>query len=182
MFRLFFRLAALIFTAAVLPLAGVIILAQQPEPLLAQFETPGCLLPCFIGIVPDQTLWTTGLSTVNVHPWVGETSENARDIIGWEWLDSAPDALKVNRRYPSMMQIHSSTERVLELYVTTSLTFGDLWVSEQQQGGQPRFISRRPYVALIRPGVYARTEPAFLGYASQLWFQPVVLRLADPGT
>lgn len=183
MIHVFLHTAVLTFILLALPIAGVIALAPQPQPLLAQLETPGCPLPCFIGIIPEQTAWTTGISTINAHPWVGETSENARDIIGWEWLGDAPYALtQVDRRYPSMMQIHSSTERVLELYVTTSLTFGDVWVSEEQQGGQPRFISRRPYVVLLRPGVYARTEPAFMGDTPKFWFQPVVLRLSAPTT
>jgi hypothetical protein len=136
LFRVSF-LSTLLFAAAACFIRG------QPydDSQLRRFLTSvnNCAKPCFISIRtgsenPTQT--TDALKILKTHPWVGQIENQVRlsqndphptfngDIV-WEWNGSQPDIVSADQK--GIIKVVRDEAELI--YIPTSITMGDLWLS-----------------------------------------------------
>lgn len=114
-------------------------------------------MPCWQGIRPGETTTDDALDILGGHPWVDAITEvyaapypgSARTtLIYWTWSDRYPFA----GSFPFLRQgvIVTNQGVVRQIYLTTSLTLGDMWLTlGSPDGGAVDYIFDTPHNLLI---------------------------------
>lgn len=122
------RVVLLFSVALLLPIA---LIRAQPydSSALRAFLTPpeGCPAPCFMGIQPGVTTLEEALDILSQHAWVVQGSYRESDNQdfnqrAWRWTEAAPAWLDRGTR----PQLHASNGRVRYVFVTTTISWGEL--------------------------------------------------------
>ncbi|MBI1257860.1 MAG: hypothetical protein GC204_10350 [Chloroflexi bacterium] len=147
MARLGLRLALVLIglTTALLLLIGA--RHYDSRSVTAFFGDSCTMLPCWQGIRPGVTTFNQALGILHTHPWVNEVSEvyaspksvaSGTILIYWTWRDAYPYG---GRATPQGIAV-TDQGVVVQLYLTTTIPFGDLWLTlGGAQGELSNFLS-----------------------------------------
>lgn len=154
-----------------------------------------CAIPCWQGIRPGVTGINSALAILHAHPWVDGVSQvnpvpfegnTTTVLVYWTWSRDYPYATALAYSEQGIL----ITERgvVRQIYLTTSIPFGDLWlalggadgglVTSLYDAGSIRIDSTAHYAGagVTASGmVYANCAVAY----PDLWRAPVYLWLRD---
>ncbi len=150
-------------------------------------------MPCWQDIRPGETTLNQALAILRVHPWIETISEvyaspyegDTRTVlIYWTWSSGYPFG---GVSTPTQQGIIITDQGVVrQVYLTTSLTFGDLWLAfGNPQGGLVDYIYDTRHVriddtALFIPQGIAATASLTADCTDQypnFWHAPVYLWL-----
>ncbi len=137
MFRLLLRVALLL---PILTGALIVLMhgqAYDDARIMGFFDRQTCTpMPCWQGIRPGETKINQALAILRRHPWVDKVSEvypvpyagnTTTILIYWTWSSAYPFAGSLN--YSEQGIIITEKGWVRQIYLTSSIPFGDLWLA-----------------------------------------------------
>ena len=116
---------------------------------LQRFFAASCTaLPCWQGIRPGETTVAQALTILRAHPWVQTVSEVYTSpyegstntiLLYWTWSSRYPFA--ASNSTPQQGIIITDQRIVRQIYLTTNLRLGDLWLAlGDPQGGMVDYV------------------------------------------
>jgi hypothetical protein len=134
---------ALILTALLAAILGLIVAQPAENPARAFFAAQGCPMPCWQGLRPGVTPRAVAESALAAHPWIDLSGDidvpgvaYSRTYDLWRWTDAFPFPIQIERPDIAFTdgvigyidrRSAAETPVVGGIQMTTGLRLGDIW-------------------------------------------------------